>query len=213
MTQAGSGGGDQRQPEKQPYPRGYWVGVGTMLLILAYTGVQIWQTMIIGSNNIVSQRAFVYPSASQLLSVLSPQDRAVTSAAVIVALTNSGNTPTRDLEFLIRCAISVDSLQEPWGLLYQGPIESLPQFLGPHATTTAVCSFPINQFQKITKGELHGYLMGDISYRDRLAPDIWHKTQFSEELTMGNFDETTKVSSGLFVIRGRHNCADEECPQ
>jgi hypothetical protein len=55
--------------------------------------------------------------------------------------------------------------------------------------------------------------MGDISYRDRLAPDIFHKTQFSEELTMGNFDETTKVSSGLFVIRGRHNCADEECPQ
>jgi hypothetical protein len=199
--------------------KGYWqkpnnyIRIATLVAVAIYTGVQIYQTNLIRSNNIVSQRAFVYPSASQLLSVLSPQDRAVTSAAVIVALTNSGNTPTRDLEFLIRCAISVDSLQEPWGLLYQGSIESLPQFLGPHATTTAVCSFPINQFQKITKGELHGYLVGDISYRDRLAPDIWHKTQFSEELTMGNFDETTKVSSGLFVTRGRHNCTDEECSQ
>lgn len=213
MKQADNGSGDQRHPEKQSYPRGYWVSVVTMLLILVYTGVQIWQTIVISGNNIVSQRAFIYSSAHQLVTALSPQDKFVTNVAVIVAFTNSGNTPTMDLELFVRCAVSLDSLVEPWGLLNQGPIERLPQFLGPHATSTGICTFPFAQFQKIIKGELHGYLIGDISYRDRLAPGILHKTQFSEELTTANFDDGTKVSSGIFVIRGKHNCADEECPQ
>jgi hypothetical protein len=55
-------------PEKNYWrnPSNY-VALATLLAVLTYTGFQIWQTYLIRSNNIVSQRAFLFvdsPSAS-----------------------------------------------------------------------------------------------------------------------------------------------------
>jgi hypothetical protein len=72
-------------------------------------------------------------------------------------------------------------------------------------------------------GKLHGYLMGEATYKDRLDDSVLHHTQFAWELLNINIvDPPPQVLAMApnappnvlvsFVPRGVHNCADEECP-
>jgi hypothetical protein len=76
----------------------------------------------------------------------------------------------------------------------------------------------------IKDGRLHGYVMGEVTYRDRLDDTIVHDTQFAWEVIDVNIhdvpanilaampDAAPQVTVG-FRPFGQHNCADDECPK
>jgi hypothetical protein len=144
MPQANGGTDKHGQSIKQPYPRGHWVSVVTMFLVLVYTGVQIWQTMLIRRNNVVSQRAFLFVGnpapvigIGNATTVTGVGNKAKAKAAktivFMVPVLNSGNTATKDFSVFLRCARSVDTTPEPWTLLNTDKTAS-PNKIGPHET-------------------------------------------------------------------------------
>ena len=58
MAEARTNRREQDRGGKAGYPRGHWVNVVTMVAVVIYTGIQMYQTYLIRSNNVVSQRAF-----------------------------------------------------------------------------------------------------------------------------------------------------------
>jgi hypothetical protein len=131
----------------------------------------------------------------------------------VITIINSGNTPTKNLTFFIRCAPSAEDLPEPWVLLYRGTPEWTPGVIGPHATVTALCGFNHSQMTQISEKTMYGYLLGDITYHDRLDSSSEHRTQFSFKIVDLPFDTNGNVAGLHTDTVGRHNCADEECPQ
>jgi hypothetical protein len=220
--------------------KGYWkkpenyIALATLLAVLTYTGVQIWQTNIISTNNVVSQRAFVSFIPSPQPTITGPST-APTGVNFLANLINSGNTPTKNLSFLYKCAPSGEELQEPWSILYQGKElpEHLPQFIGGHGLIPIVCFFNWEQVEAMAAGKLFGYLMLDAQYSDRLDDKTRHVTQAALLLSQV-FTQVQKenapaanppsVNPGTSVAftptmiqlaltnKGKHNCADEECP-
>lgn len=181
----------------------------TLAAVLVYTGVQIYQTILIHSNNITSQRAFVYVSGfSPLLGTNKDGGRLV---RLFLLATNGGNTPTMDLHFFFRCAPSVESLPEPWVLLYREKVEFVPQVIGPKATVNGACDFTTQQLTDMTAGKLHGYILGEIFYRDLLDTSTKHKTQYAQEYNVSYTANPESLFSYLSSI-GKHNCTDEDCP-
>ncbi|HUE10124.1 MAG TPA: hypothetical protein VMQ54_04270, partial [Steroidobacteraceae bacterium] len=198
-------------------------------------GVQIWQTWIIRSNNVVSERAFVAfgfradsvygPSPTKfttgdILAAVNQGSNSLSAVSIIADITNSGNTGTKNLTFFMKCAPSTEELQEPWSILYQGltPITKSPQFIGPHATVQTNCAFPIDQLKAMNANSLFGYVMVDATYQDRLAND-WHRTETTQKIAhvgflpgVGPGGSATVGAAVSLVTYGRHNCADEECP-
>ena len=217
------------QPENIQPKKGYWqkpnnwIRIFTLLAVLTYTAVQIQQTVLISSNNIVSQRAFVSVAFSgQFVSV--NMAGTPTSLNLLASLTNSGNTATKDMKLLVRCVPSSEELQEPWVLIHQGLQPSVvPIVIGPHASSTTACSFPMSDIYGMQNGDTFGYLLVDVSYLDRLD-NTQHITQFDNELQQvhvlpaplsvgtetGN-PSTPNIQYVLIPV-GKHNCADEECP-
>jgi hypothetical protein len=70
---------------------------------------------------------------------------------------------------------------------------------------------------------MHLYLLGDISYGDRLDAKASHRTQFAYEIMDINIIDQQFLPGTQIVVaplnvrasmttRGDHNCADEECP-
>jgi hypothetical protein len=57
-------------------------------------------------------------------------------------------------------------------------------------------------------------LMGEIRYEDRVAWGSWakHATQFCQRLSISSIDVDAKKISASTQSIGRHNCADEDCP-
>jgi hypothetical protein len=209
-------GGGETRPTK-----GYWskpnnyIRILTLLAVAIYTGFQIWQTHLIRSNNVVSQRAFI--SIRPIVGYISLDQSGQPAAANFpVDFVNNGNTGTRDLHALYKCAPSVENLQEPWSLLHQGPqlTTNTRFFVGPHSSEGGGCGFTFDNIQQMIQGHLFGYLLVDTSYYDRIDPSILHRTQMALRLTNVAIDAThtplmlTYVSSSV----GQHNCADEECP-
>jgi hypothetical protein len=195
-----------------------WVSLVTLILVLTYTGVQIWQTILLRRNNVVSQRAFVYVDAPNLQPAINSKDGTTKFVNVFIPFINSGNTATRDLTLFVRCAPSADAMPEPWVLLYREKFERVPQIIGPHQTVMGYCNFPLSQLQQMKEGKLRGYLMGEIIYRDRLEDGVFHNTQFAWEIIDVNIIETPQNAafpnvSLNFQSRGQHNCADEDCPK
>jgi hypothetical protein len=215
-----------------------WIALLTLLGVFVYTGVQIWQTSLIRSNNIVSQRAFVYVGSNFTpLSAFAGETKAPV-VYIFNQLINGGNTPTKDLHFLYRCAPSVDALPEPWVLLYQGTPEKVPMVLGPKASTAMGCYFTVTQLKDMEVGKLHGYVMAEIFYEDFLDLETVHRTQYSQEMTSVNLTyppnapttpNTTNAPNtpstagnpgtlnpqffAILVPRGKHNCTDDDCPK
>jgi hypothetical protein len=226
--------------------KSYWkkpetyVSLATLLAVLTYTGVQIYQTHVISVSNTVSERAFVSisfqlggpsygGSAKTAWSVGDITNAIIEGAAsnlvgydIIGHLTNSGNTGTKALTFFMKCVPSTEQLQEPWSILYQSvnnPVQT-PQYLGPHESTQTLCGFSGAQLRAMAAGKLFGYVMMDLKYQDRLVDD-WHKTQATAVIAKVQFEPGIEPHTGLqgeipkvyLAGYGRHNCADEECPE
>jgi hypothetical protein len=216
-----------RPPTQAPIPeKSYWknpsnlVGLLTLAAVLTYTAFQIWQTFLIRSNNVVSERAFAFFDAPTITMVFNSKDQ-TKNVQLGIPIINGGNTATKDLTMLIRCAPSVESLPEPWVILHREPTPPYPQVLGPHQTVRVFCVFRLDQVRDIERGNLHGYLMGEVIYKDRLDGSVIHRTQFSWEADVNITDVPPQVLAQnpniapnvimSFQPRGVHNCADEEC--
>jgi hypothetical protein len=143
-----------------------------------------------------------------------------TALNFLVSFTNNGNTPTKNLQLLTRCALSTDELQEPWSDIHRGPTpygKDVPVFIGAHASQTSGCSFPWEQVVQIRDGKLFGYLLSDANYFDRLDQSVSRKTQMALHLAHIEIQPKTNPAMPPVVIPllwaiGKHNCADEECP-
>jgi hypothetical protein len=105
--------------------KNYWknpsnyVALFTLAAVITYTGFQIWQTFLIRSNNVVSQRAFVFVDSPGGNVVIDAKDKMTKDFLISVPFINGGNTASKNLTTFIRCAPLTDSLPEPWVLLYR----------------------------------------------------------------------------------------------
>lgn len=194
---------------------GVWAAVAAAIAAAIAAGAASWQAYLTRENNIASQRAFVSVSITgEFLSV--EKDRRTPKAInYVIAVANSGNTATKALDLLVRCAPAAEDLREPWSIIRQGqlPKDKVPIFVGPHATQQSGCSFPYEQITEMAGGKLFGYVLVDASYVDRLDGSR-RKTQMAVKLAQ--FDIRTDVSppvvTQLLQPVGKHNCADDECP-
>ncbi len=178
-----------------------------------------YQAYLTRQNTIVSQRAFVFFDGMEVKNTIDSRTN-IKNVSFLSYLMNSGNTATKELTFVIKCASSLESLPDPWVLLYRESQYKAAQVIGPHQRVSAKCDLPLNFIHDVKEGKGYGYLMGDITYRDRLDESILRKTQFSFEIVDINiFDPPAgappEAAPNIFINlipKGRHNCADEDCP-
>lgn len=197
-----------------PRPSAWPLAISILALAVATcaAALSLWQFSLMRETQSLSGRPFVHVSGPQVTTVPQPQDRTGNAMAITAVLTNSGTSATRDMRFFMRCVTSREPVAEPWTLLFQAKIEKLPLIIGPHANATARCAFDPEQLRGIADGTLSGYVLGDITYRDRFDGEMLFRTQFSWQLT----DVRVEPGSGQIALtavpHGEHNCADEECP-
>jgi hypothetical protein len=165
-----------------------------------------------GNTFKTSQRAFVYVSGFGILPATDRQ-HGTKLARLIINIVNAGNTPTANLHQFFRCAVSSDSLQEPFAL-YQPKGDNSALVIGPKGTATAVCDFTMDQLSEMANGKLHGYVLGEIAYKDIIdEKGTLHRTQLSQEVSEPfSLDDPSKVLFNLSSV-GKHNCTDDECPE
>ena len=183
-------------------------------------GANAYQAYLTRQNNVVSQRAFVHFEGSEIRMSIDPTTKAK-NVSVFTRLINSGNTATKGLTFFVKCAPSIDSLPDPWVLLFREKAEKQQQIFGPHQTFPAHCAFSLDHMKQVSHGAAHAYLLGEITYRDRLDDSIPHLTQFTWEIAdvtiidppVGSPPEVAPAVNVVFQTHGRHNCADEDCPK
>lgn len=188
--------------------------ISILALVLAGCAatLALWQAVRAKQNEVVSQRAFVHVSGPQTTIVPDPQDKTAAALVLTAVLTNSGNTPTKNLRFFMRCVTAREPVEEPWTLLFQDKIEKLSLMVGPHATANAQCSFSPTQLWQIGEGKLYGYVLGDVTYHDRFDDKTLRRTQFSWRLSDVRLDPVGRTVALTAIPQGQHNCADEECP-
>jgi hypothetical protein len=171
-------------------------------------------------TNKISERAFVSIILAQ--NFLAPNLTDPKADTFGFNMINGGNTPTRDLKFTLRCITDDSDDEEPWGLLYAtgDKVKHSPGFIGPKSAQAAYCSFTFDQMKEIAAKHVYGYVLADISYRDRLDPQIPRRTEMSLKIgsafvqlpiTQGQSQVPASVAV-TFENQGKHNCADEECP-
>lgn len=171
------------------------------------------QTKLMRDNNIVSQRAFVYAAPTAGFAAFDVKDRTAKLVGMNVPFINSGNTPTKDLELLLRCVPSVEALAEPWAVMHNETKPHSPAVIPPHGNTSAMCTFQAEQFIQVKRGAMHAYVMAEVTYRDRLDPTVRHVTQAEWELSNPLIDDAATTWNGAqWANIGKHNCADEDCP-
>jgi hypothetical protein len=182
------------------------ISIVALLVACAAAAFTLWQMMVTRG----SQRAFIHASGPQVLTVV--EDKAVKAVNFAVVFTNSGNTPTRNLMYFVRCATSKELVPEPWDLIHREKVEKLPQLIGPYATASAQCGFTANQMEQMSEGKLFGYVLGDVSYNDRRDAKTLRRTQFSWRLTDVSMDPAGDRVALTAVNDGQHNCEDDDCP-
>lgn len=182
------------------------ISLVALLIACGAAAFTLWQMLVTRG----SQRAFVHASGPQVLAVV--EDKALKAVNLAVVFTNSGNTPTRNLMYFVRCATSNELVPEPWDLLHREKVEKLPQLIGPYATASAQCGFTASQMQQMSEGKLYGYVLGDITYNDRRDEKTLRRTQFSWRLTDVSMDPAGDRVALTAVNDGQHNCEDDDCP-
>lgn len=188
------------------------ISIAALVLAGCAAALAIWQAMLARQEHVASQRAFVHVAGPQTAVVPDAKDRSAAALLVTAVLTNSGNTPTRNLRFFMRCVTASTPVEEPWTLLFQDKIEKLSLMIGPHATASARCTFTPTQLWQIGEGKLQGYVLGDIAYTDRFDDKTLRRTQFAWRLSDVRLDPAARTVALTAVPQGQHNCADEECP-
>jgi hypothetical protein len=203
------------------------VSVLTLLFVAAYT-IVTFDIFFVGN------RAFIYfdKAVGQVLDQPVDPERGdrlavfngpwVTHKVISLSflLTNAGNTPTRNMRVILDC--------RPFGFMDLQKIDPFtsfkwdekiahPEIVGPKQT------IEVGPCEAEAKGEtvLNAQmgvapmiLMGEIRYEDRVAWGSWakHATQFCQRLSISSIDVDAKKISASTQSIGRHNCADEDCP-
>jgi hypothetical protein len=200
------------------------VGILTLLFVAAYT-VITYDAFFVGN------RAFIYLEKT----VISILDKPVNTGGNVFnlpsvthrvvsfgfLLTNSGNTPTRNMRVILDCRpVSFVALRQadPFTLFKWDEKIAHPEIVGPKQTIeVGPCEAETagDVMLNAQMGTFPIILMGEIRYEDRVAWGKWarHVTQFSQRLIVTSFDaKQAKIEAKTQSI-GRHNCADEDCPQ
>jgi hypothetical protein len=133
---------------------------------------------------------------------------------------NSGNTPTRSLEFNTACFLDAPALTKKFnfkdlcqkeGSLCSGETE----FLGPHETVGGgACWVSSDTLSNIQKGTQHFYILGIARYRDIFADTKNHTTRSCTEVTTVRGDPSrglSEISVALDPCQGSNNCSDDDC--
>jgi len=87
------------------------VGILTLIGIAIYTGISAWQTWLIRTNNIVSQRAFVISGLSVGFEPVVDISKKEVFLQLQVPVENVGNTATTALTMFVKCAFSANKPQ------------------------------------------------------------------------------------------------------
>jgi hypothetical protein len=158
-------------------------------------------------QNAIVNRAFVYLKGLNYTFIQAQNDWDLEAMAV---WGNSGNTPTTHLYQAVGCPPSIDVLAEPFEAI-PWPTEAAPNVYGPKTTENlgGVCNIPAATIGEINARHIHYYFCGVVRYGDTIDRSATHRTEFCYELT--GIDRNANRHTGRTV--GRHNCADEECPQ
>lgn len=194
------------------------------LLILLIMGVfaaaVIPEIRTIEKNAIANSRAFVLIlNAPQVSLVRTENDPTTWYIQVVPHIVNTGSTPTADLKVLVRCIPANYALPDPWAFLHQGDEKSTPQVIGPRADINVPCAFGGDDIEQMSLERAFGYVLGDISYHDRIDNTVLHRTEFewaidNKTLKIGR-DADRNVVAVLVTGQnvGAHNCIDDECPK
>ena len=136
------------------------------------------------------------------------------------ALTNAGNTPTRNMRVVLDCRpVGFVELQktDPFAKFKWNERIAHPEIAGPKQTIiVGPCgaSTADDTMLNAQMGVVPIILMGEIQYEDRVAWGNWakHVTQFSQRLIVSGYDlKGGKITATTQSI-GAHNCADD-CPK
>lgn len=126
---------------------------------------------------------------------------------------NSGNTSTYHLIGSVQC-INVNSnttVGDPFNLFVWNSNDMMPIIIGPKQQRdllprdTTSCDISQDVVNKIYSGSTLRFVAGEVVYYDRINPICRRVTQFAEQIVIRG----TVMSA---IPRGKHNCADEECP-
>lgn len=96
------------EPEQAAPKKGYWrkpnnwIRIITMALVAAYTGIQLWQTILLRRNNVATLQAFVYAGPTGGIAAFDAADNKTKIVGMPVPIFNSGNTATKNLSILVR---------------------------------------------------------------------------------------------------------------
>ena len=194
------------------------VVAGLQTCILNKTDYTLVDTL---NANKLAQRAFVFPTVTQI--ALSPIFISPEAVNFSFSLANNGNAATKNLAFVIKCAVSVEDVDDPWISLVQsrGKFVHEPAVIGPKGAIPIGCSFPIGQVQDMVAKKLFGFILIDITYEDGINAGVKRKTQSALRLSDITYQpskiegpsQTLAVFSALAQNRGKHNCADDECSE
>lgn len=196
----------------------HWIGI---ILTAALVGVGVGQIIIYAREARIMQTQD--DIAAKQTEIAAAANRAVVNLHSIglnsrppyndytFKIGNDGNSTTRGLSIVVDCVWSDKSNGEPFDLLVPNKNNSLPNLIPPKAEVSipgpgSDCRIPLKEATAIVNGSKHFYFLGKITYRDGIDPIDIHTTEFAEELVIDN-----GVSHA--VSRGRHNCADNDCPK
>jgi hypothetical protein len=179
---------------------------------LVALGVAIGDRIVTQRSNVESQRAYLFVDG-----VRSKKGTTDTSRSfVAIQLVNRGKTATKDLNTRFTCLASPFPIDEPWSYLKEPKEVKSPssEVVGIGGSTHVVCAFDKDHFRWIAEGKAFGYLVLNATYRDRLDDTVMHRLQWSQRITYASKEPDEQSGYNLTLQpHGKHNCADDECPE
>jgi hypothetical protein len=174
--------------------------------------ISMTATVLTYKSFITNQRAYMsYDGVNFAKDEISPGGLRY---SVSPKVSNTGNTPTKDLKMKVSCWLDPEAEAEPFDTFRAQKIEWQNGFYGPRATLQAIeFSYSLDQARAIKDGKLHSYMAADIRYKDFVDPRAPDRvTQIVLEFAIYSLDEKGGALIGGTGQRGKHNCADEGCP-
>jgi hypothetical protein len=183
-------------------------------LISFFVWCQMVQANRIATTSLISgQRAFVNFSPSGEIGTRVVNEKVV-SWSVNIPITNSGNTPTKNLQERVNVYPSTGELPKDFSFPDAGKPET--DVLAPKQVIAYEAEpIPIDKIQAVQNGTGHVYVYGWVSYNDQFPSTRLHRTEFCYQLRLnslpGDVTDPKYNLGGKLMSCHRHNCADEEC--
>ena len=198
----------------------FWVTVAGVIAVAAYTTVAKLQLDEMKIQRISSQRAFMTVKGIEFQSLPFLGRKGAFWIATSV-LENSGNTPTKNMLVVTRCAQSFEPLVDPskiekTNLLYSSQtVDFRKMVFGPKQIANGgFCAISaMNALFSFIPGDIHLYVYGNLIYQDIFDERTVHVTQFCfDNLSFSLGGSADEPTMSAFTMACRvHNCVDEEC--